>query len=81
MAPERLPVLQASFQRHHHAPLACAPRWPRISRSVRNLEPGEDKALCLSPRHCQLRELLNMWGMTLLWSTWEKNRTAKPLEN
>lgn len=79
LVPERLP--DAPGKRPVSPP---PPRVPSLMlRDVQEdsspPEPGEHQAVSISPRHCQLKDLLNMWGMTLLWSTGERSHTAKPL--
>lgn len=78
LVPERLP--DAPGRR----PVSPPPHVPSLvlpdaQEDSSRPEPGECQAVSISPRHCQLRDLLNMWGMTLLWSAWEKSHTAKPL--
>lgn len=70
-------MLQASVLHcHHHHPSLLLPD-AREDSSLQSLESA--RLLRVLPRHCQLRDLLNMWGMALLWSAWEKSHTAKPL--
>lgn len=78
LAPERLPDALGK------SPASPPPRVPSLTlpdaqEDSSRPEPEEHEAVSILPRHCQLRDLLNMWGMTLLRSTWEKSHTAKPL--
>lgn len=73
-------MLQASVLCHHHL-TSLSLALPDAQEDSSQPEPGKHQAVSVLPRHCQLRDLLNMWGMTLRWSTWEKSHTAKPLQH
>lgn len=78
LIPERLPDVPGKCP-VSPPPRVPSPMLPDAQEDSRGPEPGERQAVSISPRHCQRRDLLNMWGMTVLWSTWEKSHTAKPL--